>query len=332
MKKNLIKKSYRADSYFIRPSDSAWVSCDTLCWNAKNLRNYANFIIRQEYIKNNKYLNGFYIQKKLQSENNESYRKFPAKIAQSILMELHENWNSFFKAKKEYFKNPKKFLGKPKMPGYKDSKKGRQCVNFNYQTFSVPWLRNNILKLSSLDFLINLRVFEQIDSDGVITYKSDPNLKEVSIIPYNDGYLLIAKYLDLRKIETIESKFCAGIDLGVNNLAAISTNNQKHINLLINGRPLKSINAFFNKRLSKLRSELDVNKTKRGKKRLQKEIKKLCRKRNFRVKNHLHNVTKMIVSQLVSADITTLIVGKNIGWKPDFDSDNRRSNRLLETF
>ncbi len=314
-KKN--SNSYRVDSYFIGSNNIAWNACDSLCWDVKNLRNYANYIIRQEFFNNKKYLNYNHIQKKLQTARANCYVKLPAKLAQAVLRELDQNWQGFFGAVREFKKNPKKFLGVPKPPHYIDTKKGRYGVSFNIQTISKVWLRENLLKLSSLDFLIKLRLFESVDSDGVVTYRCDPNLRDVSIIPKNDGYLVIAKYLDVSPKEKVASGYVAGIDLGVNNLAAIATNNKEQSQFLVNGRPLKSMNAFFNKRLSKLRSELDLNQTKRGKKRIEKEIKKLCRKRSFRIKNYLHNVTKMLANQLASAGVTHLVVGKNIGWKQE---------------
>lgn len=328
MKKNN-SNYYRVDSYFIGPKDNAWTECDTLCWNAKNLRNYANFLIRQEFFKNNKYLNFYFIQKKLQQENNECYRKLPAKISQTVLRELDQNWKSFFATIKEFKKNKNKFKGTPKPPKYKDKIIGRQGVNFNIQTISKTYFKENLLKLSSLDFLIKLRLFEEIDSDGVVTYHCDPNLKEVSILPHNDGYLLITKYLDKSEIEKVEQKFSAGIDLGIKNLAAISTNNKKCSQLLVPGGPILSINSLFNKRLAVLRSKLDTTISKRGKKKLKKEIKKLCRKRNFWIKNYLHNVTKMITNQLVSADVTTIVVGKNIGWKQEVNIGKKNNQNFV---
>lgn len=329
-KKNF--KKYRVESYFVGPNHDAWSSCDSICWNAKNLRNYANYIIRQEYIKNKKYLNYFATKKKLKELKPDCFVKFPAKLGQRILMELDQNWKSYFAAIREYRKNPQKFLGKPKIPGYKDSKYGRTCVTFDTQRISIVALRENLLKLSSLDFLIRLRLFEEVDSDGVVSYNYDKNLKEVSIVPKNDGYLIIVKYLDIEKVEKIENvkeNFSAGIDLGVNNLASISTNNKEHPSFLVNGRPLKAMNAFFNKRLSKLQSKLNLNKTKRGKKRIGKEIQALCRKRNFRVKNFLHNATKMLINQLVSANVTHLIVGKNIGWKQEVNIGSKSNQNFV---
>ena len=51
----------------------------------------------------------------------------------------------------------------------------------------------------------------------------------------------------------------ASIDLGLDNLVALTSNQPGFIPLLINGRPLKSINQFYNKRSSRLQSQLKGN-------------------------------------------------------------------------
>ena len=89
------------------------------------------------------------------------------------------------------------------------------------------------------------------------------------------------------------------------------------------------MNALFNKRLATLRSKLDTTISKRGKKKLKKAIKKLCRKRNFRIKNLLHNVTKMITNQLASADVTTIVVGRNIGWKQEVNIGKKNNQSFV---
>lgn len=313
-----IKPNYKIDSYFISPETDAWSECDVICWNAKNLYNQANFRIKQHYITNKKYLNYNKVQKQLQDEGAPCYVALPAKVAQGVLRTLDKAWISFFNAKKVYARDPSKFLGPPKPPKYKDVKVGRYSVTFNIQAISKTWLKESLLKLSSLEFLTPLRLLETINYEtGEISYKFNPNLRDVTIVPRSDGYELIVKYLDVEAKPQVAEGYCAGIDLGVNNLAAIATNNKELPAFLINGRPLKSMNVYFNKTLGQLTSERELNKTRRGKKRIDKKIKKLCRKRHFKVKDYLHNATSMITNQLVSAGVTDLVVGKNEGWKQE---------------
>lgn len=309
--------NYVIDKYFIGKDNPAWTICDSVCWDAKNLYNQANYIVRNQYFSSGTYLNYYAIRNILMKDKESCFYKMKAKVAQSVLMELDKNWIGYFAAKKSFFKDKSKFNGKPKVPGYKDKTSGRKNVNYNIQAISKKFLNKGLLKLSGLDFTIKLRLIESIDSDGVVNYHPRPNLKEVSILPHNDGYLIVAKYLDLEKSSLVTEGHSAGVDLGINNLAAIATTNKDASSYLINGKPLKSMNAYYNKKLARFRSELDTNKTKRGKKRIKSKIQKLCRKRQFKVNHYLHVVSKMLVNQLVSNGVTNLVIGKNDGWKQE---------------
>jgi transposase len=55
---------------------------------------------------------------------------------------------------------------------------------------------------------------------------------------------------EVQKVETLPNSFVS-IDLGLNNLAT-SFNNVGLAPFIVNGKPLKSINAWFNKRKAKL--------------------------------------------------------------------------------
>ena len=47
-----ITKVTRTEQQIIRNSHPMWKIIDEMCFNSKNLYNYANYIIRQEYIEN----------------------------------------------------------------------------------------------------------------------------------------------------------------------------------------------------------------------------------------------------------------------------------------
>lgn len=46
----------RVEQQIIRKSHPLWKTIDEMCLNAKNLYNYANYIIRQEYIQSKRYI------------------------------------------------------------------------------------------------------------------------------------------------------------------------------------------------------------------------------------------------------------------------------------
>ncbi|NCS11574.1 MAG: IS200/IS605 family element transposase accessory protein TnpB, partial [Microcystis aeruginosa G13-09] len=83
------------------------------------------------------------------------------------------------------------------------------------------------------------------------------------------------------------------------------------IPLLINGRPLKSLNQFYNQRRAKLQSLL------KGNRQSSQRIRRLTRCRNQKVDDYLHQASRYLVNLLVEQEITTLVIGKNDGWKQE---------------
>lgn len=320
--------SYCIDTYFIHQGTSAWVECDSICYHSKNLFNQANYRVRQHWLKNKKYLSYNQLQKQLQNEKAECYTSLPAKVSQQVLRSLESSWKSFFAALKSYKKDPKKFQGKPKPPNYKD-KHGRHPATFDKGVILKKHLRENKLKFVRTNLVTPLRLIEEIDSDGVVTYKPRKNLRDVTIIPRNDGYEIVVKYKKENKPSRICGDFSAGIDIGLNNLATIITNNKHAESFIINGKPLKALNAFYNKRTAAIQSKIDTTKSKREKKRLENERKKLTRKRHFRIKHYLHETSAMIVTQLASLGVQTLVIGKNTGWKQEISIGTKNNQNFV---
>ena len=84
-------------------------------------------------------------------------------------------------------------------------------------------------------------------------------------------------------------------------------------NYVVNGKPIKSINQFYNKKKSKLQSELETkNKTKTSKR-----IQNLSLKRTNKINDCFHKTSRYIFNQLVSHSINTLVIGNNNGWKQE---------------
>ena len=107
---------------------------DELTFLSKNLYNYANYCVRQSFFKTSKMPSEYDLTGKFAKRNQPDYKAMPsAQSAQQVVKLLFKNWKSFFKATKEYNKNPQKFKKAPKPPQYKDSKKGRNVIVFTAQ-------------------------------------------------------------------------------------------------------------------------------------------------------------------------------------------------------
>ncbi len=115
----------------------------------------------------------------------------------------------------------------------------------------------------------------------------------------------------------------ASIDLGLNNLVALTSNQPGFIPLLINGRPLKSINQFYNKRKSQLQSQL------KGNLKTSSRIQRLTRCRHQKVDNYLHHASRLIIDILSAHQIGTLVIGKNPQWKNSINLGKQNNQNFV---
>ena len=106
-----------------------WKVVDENCLYSKNLYNLAMYTV-QEFITNHNWIRYHKLDKMLQQTD--AYRKLMSQPSQCTLQMVDRSWKSYFKAIKDWKKNPSKYLGMPKLPNYKE-KDGR-----------YPWfIKNN---------------------------------------------------------------------------------------------------------------------------------------------------------------------------------------------
>ena len=98
----------------------------------------------------------------------------------------------------------------------------------------------------------------------------------------------------------------------MNNLCTI-TNNISNKPIIINGKPIKSINQYYNKKRSKIQSELEL----KNKVKTSKRLSNLTLKRNNKIYDYFHKVSKWIVNYAVSNSVNTIVIGKNNRWKQE---------------
>ena len=129
----------RVEKHQIKPSNRYYKLLDELCFKSKNLYNTGLYVERQALLekdpsfKDIKFIPEFTLIDYL--KESESFKALPCSISQQILKKVTQNFQSFFKATKDYNKHPDKYLGKPKLPKYKDSKSGRFPINIKLQCF-----------------------------------------------------------------------------------------------------------------------------------------------------------------------------------------------------
>ena len=305
------------ERHFFREGSKEYRIFDELCFKTKNLYNATLYKIRQEYTnsKDKIYLNYPTIQRIFQEDKQFDYVQLPAKVSQQTMRLVDQNFKSFFASLKDYNKNSGKYKGRPKLPKYLDSKRGRQVAIYTNQAISKIWLKKDYIVLSKLNGIkVKLRKnhIKAVD--------------QVRIVPGIGRYVVEVVYTIPDPVKKSDNSRYAAIDLGVNNLMTLTTNIDKHTPFVISGKKVKSINHYYNKKKAHYTSLIPKNKPYKTTKRLR----RLEYKRYTKINDYFHKASRYIVNYLVSENINTLIIGNNKGWKQNTNIGNVNNQNFVQ--
>ena len=301
-------KVNRVERHIIYPKNPYYKMLDEFCFKSKNLYNFANYQIRQKFCAEGKYISYNQMDKLLKQENMDfDYRNMPtAQSAQQILRLLDKNWKSFFKAIKDWSKHKEKYTGRPKLPNYL-SKNGRYLLILTNMNCKLKDKQIHFPKCFN-GFVLNTKV---------------TNLQQVRILPrYNYIIVEVVYQIEVQKLKQDNGRYIS-IDIGLDNFATIG-NNVGTIPIILNGKGLKSINQYYNKKISHYRkiakrmNNLDYTK----------RMNKLTIKRNNKINDFIHKVSKWVVDYALALNVNTIIIGNNKNWK----RESKMSKKVNQSF
>ena len=218
-----------------------------------------------------------------------------------------KNWESYFAALAAWQVDPSTFLGHPRLPRYKDKQKGRNLLVYTIQALSAPALRAGWIVPSML---------------GITVRTKQQNIQQVRIIPRLGFYVVEVIYEREPVISRVNPALHAGIDIGLTTLAAIASDKAGFTPRIVNGRPLESINQFYNKRRAELQSQLGATHTSR-------RLERMTARRTRRIDHYLHTASRRIIDLLVAEGIGTLCIGQNPLWKQEANLGKQNNQNFV---
>lgn len=270
----------------------------------ENIPEYTD-IIRKE-----KFISVFDLITRMRKLNDKDFRSLlkDNEAAQTV-KKCAESFSTWFGSLNSYKKNPQKFTGKPRMPRYKKEANGDKL-------FSVAFSYNDA-KIQK-DGTINIRKDFKLPIKTKLT-----SLQELRLVP-KQGCIEIQIFYKT-KISPVDLDYnkAVGIDIGIDNLMAV-TSNEGSISHLVNGRPLKSINQYYNKTYAEIVSKLaerDMNTSKK--------LRRLTRKRNNKTKDYMHKASRSVVDLMVENKIGNCFIGHNDGWKQEVNIGKRNNQNFV---
>lgn len=276
------------EKHIIKKTNKNYQEIDNMCFLSKNLYNSALYEIRQHYFHTKKYLNKYTLISQFTKDKQIDYISLPRKISQQVIFQVDQNFKSFFSSLKS------NKVKRVKIPKYLN-KTGRNMLMFTNQAISTSALKENKLKLSGLSFTIKI---------------IHNNVQCVRIIKKINAYAIEIIYEQQEQPIKVNNNYM-GVDLGLNNL--ITTGSNCSSSTIINGKPLKSINQYFNKKLALLKSP-QKNKHFNSRK-----INTLIYKRDNKITDYLHKSSRMLINHAVSNDISIIVIGLNKEWKQEIN-------------
>lgn len=261
---------------------------------SNNLYNQALYILRQAFTNKEKIPSKFDLHKILLHKEYEcgeydNIHKMVSINAQIICQLAAQNFKAFLMALKTFKKNKSGFTGAPKIPNY-NKKEQEFMLIIGAQQCTIKDGMMRFPKKLNLDKI----------------YVGDLDIAHVRIFPGKKKYKVEVVY----KIETLPKRKkgnIAGIDLGLDNLATVAINKRGIRPLLINGRPLKSMNLHFNNKRDKIQSELK----KCNDRYMSHKLETLYRKRNNRFNTYMHKASKKIIDYCLEHNVSQIIIGHN---------------------
>ena len=261
---------------------------------SNNLYNQALYILRQAFIDGEKIpskfdLHKILLHKEYECEEYDNIHKMVSSNAQIICQLAAQNFKAFLMALKAFKKNKTNFTGAPKIPNY--NKKDQEFM-------LIIGAQQCAIKDGMMRFP------KKLNLDKI--YVGDLDIAHVRIFPGKKKYKIEVVY----KIESLSKRTkgnIAGIDLGLDNLATVAINKRGIRPLLINGRPLKSMNLHFNNKRNKVQSELK----KCNDRYMSNKLKTLYRKRNNRFNTYMHKASKKIIDYCLEHNVKQIIIGHN---------------------
>ena len=315
----------RVEKHLIRPYSPWFSMIAVFCHLAKNLYNHGNYIVRNRFVKDKYWTRYDELDKILKNDlEYPDYRAMPtAQSAQQVLRLLDNNWKSFFGS----IIHKDKYLGRPKMPNYKE-KNGKFILvmtnqNCKYTDGKIQFPKafngfNVVPEFASLPT-------DEEEAKKIGTKRIFNSFQQVRFVPDGTNIVMEIVYT-IKKIPVQKDNGrYAGIDIGVDNPLTMATNTGKSP-LIVNGKILKSANQFYNKTIANLKS---ICKQMTGRNSSNK-IRNFTAKRNRKIDDYLHKASRLIVEECVKQHIATIVIGQNKEWKQDSKLSKRVNQHFVQ--
>ena len=234
------------------------------------------------------------------TKNPDYYNDLSQQASQQVIKEVMSDLKSFFAGRRDYKKNPTKYLGKPNFPKY---------IKSNNTSFDITCQEAKIKEKNGKFFLHLPKLKEEVPLGNLRFHK----IKEVTIKPFYDTFKIsiVDEVEDKETLEeTLDKNKILSIDLGVDNIITTS-NNCGLTPFIVKGNDLKAFNQWYNKKIANVKSLLPKGIY------TSRQLQSLHKHRNLKVNDSYNKIASYIIQYCIEQHIGVIVVGKNNYWKQE---------------
>lgn len=273
-------------------------------------------------VKGKQFLSVDFLEALMRATNNPDFMAegLSKQVAHHTLKGVAEDMKGFYAGIRKHKKDPTTFTGKVKLPRYGE-KGGRHTIVFTNQDCVIYEIKNK-------PGFHEVKFPETKKRLYIADMPLCGRLKQITVKP-NHGNYIVSFVFDNGKENHVARlpHHMVGIDLGVDNTAAI-TNNLGLPCLLFKGGALKSINQLYNKKMAAIQSEQTKGTDEKFV--MTKEAHSLCVWRNNRIEDTINKIGNNIVAWCCDNDVDTIVIGHNTHWKQNANMGKKNNQTFVQ--
>jgi lycopene cyclase CruP len=282
-----------------------------LCGESNKLHNCGTYLSRQLYFKTGKAPSKFDLHREL--KGNPHFKAMQSHVSQQCLTTVAESFKSFFGLLKGVKKGT--ITQNPKLPNYRKP-------GLNVVTYPGADVR---LKPEGLRFPLGRQVKAWFGLDAF--YMAMPAnldfkaIREYRILPKNGVFYLELIYkVGPIKVD-VDPDNVLGIDPGLNNWITCVSN--VGTSFFVDGLHLKSLNQWYNKRVSVLRENQPQGFWSR-------QLAGITEKRNRQVRDAVNKAARIVINHCIENRIGSVVFGWNQGQRQGINLGSKTNQKFVQ--
>ena len=302
---------YGCQQILISPNQELGAILEFLCGESNKLANCGTYYARQLFFRTGKIPSKFDLHRKLAS--NSHFGAMHSQAAQQCLTTVAESFKSYIGLLKGIKRGT--VIQKPKLPGYR--KGGLNLITFHGQAIKLKDGKLRFPMGSKVKVWFGLDAF-YVPMPSNLEHK---DIKEYRILPRNNEFYLELIYKISSLKPDVNTENVLSIDHGLNNWLTCVSN--VGTSFLIDGRKLKSVNQWYNKRVSVLKENQPQGFW-------SKQLASITEKRNRQMRDAVNKAARIAINHCINHKIGTVVFGWNVGQKDSINLGSKTNQKFVQ--